>query len=67
MINFPVKSAKAIHPYIIERIQDMRDGLYPKNHLWGIDIFDQEKNFPSRLVPIQKCPTFINRLFKKLL
>jgi glycosyltransferase involved in cell wall biosynthesis len=67
MINFSIKSAKAIHPYITGRIHEMHDGLYPKNHLWGIDIFDQEKKFPSRLIPKLKCPTFINRLFKKLL
>ena len=67
MINILPNSAKTIHPYISERIQDLQNGLYPKNHLWGIDIFDQDKNFPSRLVQKLKVPNYINRLFKKTL
>jgi glycosyltransferase involved in cell wall biosynthesis len=67
MISLPQNSSKTIHPYISERIQDLHNGLYPKNHLWGVDIFDQEKNFPSRIVPKMKLPTFVNRLFKRLL
>ena len=36
-------SAKIIHPYIKKRIQQLQKYLYPRNHLWGIDIFNLSK------------------------
>ena len=67
MIDFSNNSTKTIHPYINDRIEHIQNALYPKNHLWGIDIFDENKNYPSRIIPNTKFPSPINRAFRRFL
>ncbi len=59
-------SAKILHPYINKRIQQLQKYLYPRNHLWGIDIFNlsQKENF--NLISNWNIPTSVCRTFKKI-
>jgi len=59
-------SAKIIHPYINKRIQQLQKYLYPRNHLWGIDIFNLSKTREFNLIPNWNLPTPVCRAFKKI-
>ena len=60
-------SAKIIHPYINKRVLQIKESLYPKNHLWGIDIFNLTKKNEFNLISNWNIPTPVCRAFKKML
>lgn len=56
---------RSLHPYILKRLPDLSIGLYPKQHLWGVDAFDNTY-IPGSLIDAKlKIPNFLNRLVKK--
>ena len=60
-------SAKIIHPYINKRVLQIKESLYPKNHLWGIDIFNLTKRHNFNLISNWNIPASVCRAFKKML
>ena len=55
------------HPYLKGRIDDIKNFLYPKHHLWGVNIFHKIDDLNSRLLQefhsqhLDKFDQFISR------
>jgi glycosyltransferase involved in cell wall biosynthesis len=39
-----------LHPYVENRRKEIEQGLYPRNHLWGLEQIEQEKNWTTTIV-----------------
>jgi glycosyltransferase involved in cell wall biosynthesis len=56
-----------LHPYIQERLSDLNDGTYPKNHYWGADALLNSNVINSAFIKSRALPipnlaaSFINR------
>jgi len=59
------KNISLFHPYLENRIPDIASGLYPKQHLWGIDALKDSKKFNSQFIYTEKFK--INSLVERLI
>ena len=39
-----------LHPYVEERRKEIEQGLYPRNHLWGLEEIEKEKSWRSTTI-----------------
>ncbi|MDA0725523.1 MAG: glycosyltransferase [Verrucomicrobia bacterium] len=39
-----------LHPYVEERRKEIEQGLYPRNHLWGLEKIEKEKSWRSTTI-----------------
>ena len=39
-----------LHPYVENRQKEIEQGLYPRNHLWGLEQIELEKNWTTTIV-----------------
>jgi glycosyltransferase involved in cell wall biosynthesis len=59
------KNISLFHPYLENRIPDIALGLYPKQHLWGIDALKDSKEFNSKFIYTEKFK--INSLVERFI
>jgi glycosyltransferase involved in cell wall biosynthesis len=39
-----------LHPYVEDRREEIKQGLYPRNQLWGLDQIERQKNWKTTIV-----------------
>ena len=63
-----IKKISIVHPYIEQRLQEIKQRIYPKHHLWGFDQFEKEKSLKMNLLQTEKtfCPTILEKTLNKL-
>ncbi len=63
------KKLSLIHPYIEDRRKEIDKGLYPRQHLWGLEKIECNKSWTSKVVETQKIPfpDLLERILNKLL
>ena len=63
------KRLSLIHPYIEGRRKDIEKGLYPRQHLWGLEKIECNKSWTSKVVETQKIPfpDLLERILNRLL
>ena len=61
------KIVSILHPYLESRRQEIEVGLYPKNHLWGIDALENSKKFDVNFIIKDKIriPTLLEKLLDR--
>ena len=64
-----IKRLSLVHPYIEGRRKDIERGLYPRQHLWGLDEIEKNKSWNSKVVETQniQLPHFLERILNRLL
>ena len=64
-----MKRLSLVHPYIEGRRKDIELGLYPRQHLWGLDEIEKDKSWNSKVVETQniQLPHFLERILNRLL
>ena len=62
------KSVSIIHPYIENRLCEIENETYPKNHLWGLDLFENDSFWQFNFLQTENtlCPKPIERIINKL-
>lgn len=63
-----IKKISILHPYIEQRLDDIKQSVYPRHHLWGIDQIENERLWKTNLLRTEKtyCPAIIEKIFNKL-
>ncbi len=53
-----------LHPYVEERRKEIEQGLYPRNHLWGLEKTETEKSWRSTTSSSSsvRIPSLLERL-----
>jgi hypothetical protein len=61
------KVISILHPYLEERRSDITAGLYPQNHLWGIDALEKSDKFDLNFLSTNgiKMPTLVENLLNR--
>jgi len=59
------KQVACLHPYIESRRKEIKQGLYPRNHLWGFEQIEQNKNWTAEIV--SSSSVVIPSLLEKML
>tara|TARA_B100001115_G_C15841156_1_gene421834 strand:- start:1966 stop:3051 length:1086 start_codon:yes stop_codon:yes gene_type:complete len=56
-----------LHPYIEERRKEIEQGLYPRNHLWGLDEIEKEKSWRSTIISSDavRIPSLLENLLNQ--
>ena len=68
LINRKIKkSVSILHPYIEDRLFEIEQKHYPKNHLWGLDQFQKEAEWNLNFIQTEKivCPKSLERILNK--
>lgn len=63
------KTLSIVHPYIEGRKKDIEMGLYPRQHLWGLEGIEGENSWTSNFVETHKLyiPKLLERILNRLL
>jgi glycosyltransferase involved in cell wall biosynthesis len=63
------KRLSLIHPYIENRRKDIEKGLYPRQHLWGLEGIEGEDSWTTNFVETHKLyiPKLLERILNRLL
>ena len=64
-----IKRVSLVHPYIEGRRKDIERGLYPRQHLWGLEEIEKDKSWSSKVVETQdiQVPHLLERILNRLL
>jgi len=56
-----------LHPYVEERRKEIEQGLYPRNHLWGLDEIEKEKSWKSTIISSSsvRIPSLLENLLNQ--
>jgi glycosyltransferase involved in cell wall biosynthesis len=60
-----LKQISILHPYLEERRSQISEGLYPKQHLWGVESLEKQKSINSNL--IQSKNSNVPKVLEKVL
>jgi glycosyltransferase involved in cell wall biosynthesis len=57
-----------LHPYVENRRKEIEQGLYPRNHLWGLDQIENEKSWRTSIVSPSSVniPTLLEKMLNKV-
>ena len=63
-----MKRISILHPYLENRLPEIKAGTYPKQHLWGIDGLKKDPNYKVKIIntEIVKIPMIIEKLIDKI-
>jgi glycosyltransferase involved in cell wall biosynthesis len=61
------KKISVLHPYLESRRSEIDAGLYPKNHLWGIDALEKSEIFEINHIKSNnvRLPSFLEKLLDR--
>jgi glycosyltransferase involved in cell wall biosynthesis len=56
-----------LHPYVEERRKEIEQGLYPRNHLWGLEEIEKEKSWRSTILSASsvRIPSLLESLLNQ--
>jgi len=60
-----LKKIAVLHPYLEHRLNELNRGLYPRQHLWGLDGLKEDPSFQVSLIDTGQIK--INKLLEKFL
>ena len=65
----PIKKLSLIHPSLEGRRQDVANGLYPRQHLWGVEEIEKDQSWSSKIVETQnvRLHHFLERILNRFL
>ncbi len=63
------RNLSLVHPYLENRYKDIELGLYPRQHLWGLEEIEKDNSWNGRVVEIQKMkfPYLLEKSLNRLL
>ena len=64
-----IKRLSLLHPYLEGRRQDIANGLYPRQHLWGVEEIEKDQSWSSKIVETQnvRLHHFLERILNRFL